>query len=70
MLIIRNRVLGVSAVDKGGEYPSQARKRLVASKRVDLRALISRVFPLRGANAALTLACAKNEAVKVQIDLT
>jgi len=25
---------------------------------------------LREANAALTLACAKNEAVKVQIDLT
>jgi L-idonate 5-dehydrogenase len=44
--------------------------RLVASKRVDLRPLISRVFPLREANAALTLACAKNEAVKVQIDLT
>jgi len=43
--------------------------RLVASNRVDLRPLISRVFPLREANAALTLACAKNDAVKVQIDL-
>jgi threonine dehydrogenase-like Zn-dependent dehydrogenase len=43
---------------------------LVASNRVDLRSLISRVFPLREANAALTLACAQNDAVEVQIDLT
>ena len=38
--------------------------------RVNLRPLISRVFPLREANAALALACAKNDVVKVQIDLT
>jgi len=43
--------------------------RLVASGRVNLRPLISRVFPLRQAAEALTLACAKTGVVKVQLDL-
>jgi len=43
--------------------------RLVASGRVDLRPLISRVFPLRQAKEALTLACARTGVVKVQLDL-
>jgi L-idonate 5-dehydrogenase len=44
--------------------------RLVTSGRVNLRPLISRVFPLGEATAALELACAKTGVVKVQIDLT
>ena len=43
--------------------------RLVASGRVNLQPLISRVFPLRQAAEALTLACAKTGVVKVQLDL-
>lgn len=43
--------------------------RLVTSGRVNLRPLISRVFPLRQAREALELACAKTGVVKVQIDL-
>jgi len=43
--------------------------RLVASGRVNLRPLISRVFPLQHATEALTLACAKSGVVKVQLDL-
>jgi len=42
--------------------------RLVTSGRVNLRPLISRVFPLRQAREALELACAKTGVVKVQID--
>ena len=44
--------------------------RLVASGRVNLRPLISRVLPLKLATEALELACAKTGVVKVQIDLT
>jgi L-idonate 5-dehydrogenase len=44
--------------------------RLVASGRVNLRPLISRVLPLKQATEALQLACAKTGVVKVQIDLT
>jgi L-idonate 5-dehydrogenase len=44
--------------------------RLATSGRVNLRPLISRVFPLRQAGEALELACAKTGIVKVQIDLT
>jgi threonine dehydrogenase-like Zn-dependent dehydrogenase len=43
--------------------------RLVATGRVNLRPLISRVFPLREAAQALALACAKAGVIKVQIDL-
>lgn len=43
--------------------------RLVTSGRVNLRPLISRVFPLRQAKAALELACSKRGVVKVQVDL-
>jgi L-idonate 5-dehydrogenase len=43
---------------------------LVSSGRVNLRPLISRVFPLKEATAALELACAKTGVVKVQLDLT
>jgi L-idonate 5-dehydrogenase len=43
--------------------------RLVASGRVNLQPLISRVFPLRQAADALALACAKTGVVKVQLDL-
>ena len=43
--------------------------RFVASGRVNLRPLISRVFPLRQAVDALELACAKSGVVKVQLDL-
>ncbi len=43
--------------------------RLAASGRVNLKPLISRVFPLRQATEALTLACAKIGVVKVQLDL-
>jgi L-idonate 5-dehydrogenase len=43
--------------------------RLVGSGRVNLQPLISRVFPLQQAPEALTLACAKNGVVKVQLDL-
>jgi len=42
--------------------------RLLASGRVNLRPLISRVFPLAQINEAMALACARNEAVKVQLD--
>jgi L-idonate 5-dehydrogenase len=44
--------------------------RLVASGRVDLRPLISSVFPLHQAREALELACVRGGAVKVQLDLT
>ena len=44
--------------------------RLVASGRVNLQPLISRVLPLKQAAEALALACAKTGIVKVQIDLT
>jgi L-idonate 5-dehydrogenase len=44
--------------------------RLVASGRVNLQPLISRVLPLKQAAEALALACAKTGVVKVQIDLT
>lgn len=44
--------------------------RLVASGRVDLQPLISRVFPLQQAAEALKLASAKTGVVKVQLDLT
>ena len=44
--------------------------RLVASGRVNLEPLISRVFPLSAAAEALKLACAKAGVVKVQLDLT
>ena len=44
--------------------------RLVASGRVNLQPLISRVLPLKKAAEALALACAKTGVVKVQIDLT
>jgi L-idonate 5-dehydrogenase len=43
--------------------------RLVASGRVNLQPLISRVFPLRQAAEALAVACAKTGVVKVQLDL-
>jgi len=43
--------------------------RFVASGRVQLQPLISRVFPLRQATEALTLACARTGVVKVQLDL-
>ena len=43
--------------------------RFVASGRVNLQPLISRVFPLRQAADALKLACAKSGVVKVQLDL-
>jgi L-idonate 5-dehydrogenase len=43
--------------------------RYVASGRVKLEPLISRVFPLSQAPEALTLACAKTGVVKVQLDL-
>jgi L-idonate 5-dehydrogenase len=43
--------------------------RLVASGRVNLQPLISRVFPLRQAAEALALAGAKTGVVKVQLDL-
>ena len=43
--------------------------RLVTSGRVNLHPLVSRVFPLRQAKAALELACSKRGVVKVQIDL-
>jgi len=43
--------------------------RLVASGRVNLRPLISRVFPFRQVNDALELACARTGVVKVQLDL-
>ncbi len=43
--------------------------RLVSSGRVNLRPLISRVFPLRQVKEAVELACAKTGIVKVQIDL-
>jgi L-idonate 5-dehydrogenase len=43
--------------------------RFVASGRVNLQPLISRVFPLRQATEALTLAGAKTGVVKVQLDL-
>jgi len=42
--------------------------RLLASGRVNLRPLISRVFPLARINEAMALACARNDAVKVQLD--
>ena len=44
--------------------------RLVVSGRVNLRPLITKVFPLRQAVEALQLACAKTGVVKVQLDLT
>ena len=44
--------------------------RLVASWRVNLQPLISRMLPLKQATEALELACAKTGVVKVQIDLT
>jgi L-idonate 5-dehydrogenase len=43
--------------------------RLVASARVNLQPLISRVMPLRQAPEALALAAAKSGVVKVQLDL-
>jgi L-idonate 5-dehydrogenase len=43
--------------------------RLVASGRVNLRPLISRVMPLKQATEALELACAKSDVVKIQLDL-
>ncbi len=43
--------------------------RLIASGRVNLRPLISRVFPLAEAVQALELACAKSGVVKVQLEL-
>jgi L-idonate 5-dehydrogenase len=44
--------------------------RFVASGRVNLQPLISRVFPLRQAPEALAAACARTGVVKVQLDLT
>jgi L-idonate 5-dehydrogenase len=42
--------------------------RLLAAGRVNLRPLIRRVFPLARINEAMALACARNDAVKVQLD--
>jgi len=44
--------------------------RLVASKRLRLEPLLSEVFPLREANAALARAAAKQDVLKVQMDLS
>lgn len=44
--------------------------RLLASGRVDLRPLVSRVFPLAEAPQALEAACQRDGVVKVQLDLT
>lgn len=44
--------------------------RLVASGRVSLQPLVSRVFPLQQARQALELACVRGGAIKVQIDLS
>ncbi len=44
--------------------------RVVASGRVNLQPLISRVFPLRQAPEALAEACAKSGVVKVQLDFS
>ncbi len=43
--------------------------RLLAAGRVDLRPLVSDVFPLAQAPQALLAACQRDRAVKVQIDL-
>jgi L-idonate 5-dehydrogenase len=44
--------------------------RLLAAGRVDLRPLVSRVFPLAEATQALKAACGRDGVVKVQLDLT
>jgi L-idonate 5-dehydrogenase len=66
-LLVRELQL-VGSFRYGDVWPQAIR--LVASGRVDLRPLISSVFPLRQAREALELACARGGAVKVQLDLT
>ena len=44
--------------------------RLLTSGRVDLRPLVSRVFPLAEAPQALAAACQRDGVVKIQLDLT
>jgi L-idonate 5-dehydrogenase len=44
--------------------------RLIAANRIDLRPLLTRVLPLEDAEEALRLAADKNEALKVQIEIT
>jgi L-idonate 5-dehydrogenase len=66
-LLVRELVL-TGSFRYGDVWPQAIR--LVASGRVNLRPLISRVFPLRQAREALELACVRGGAVKVQLDLT
>ena len=44
--------------------------RLLAAERVDLKPLVSRVFPLAEAPQALVMASQRDNVLKIQLDMT